>query len=191
MVANIFQDEAFLKFIDVFSQQWSLLHDMEREEQNRRVLKESLCDIQRDSVQRVLVSDLSRKLIGDSEVMQKLREQIVSAASSNLSVMVQGETGTGKELAAEAVHDLSSRKHSPFVAINCAAIPENLLESELFGYCKGAFSGADSDKQGLIAQANGGTLFLDEIGDMHWRCKRSCCGCWSRKPSVRSGANKN
>ncbi|ELL4669734.1 sigma-54 interaction domain-containing protein [Vibrio fluvialis] len=166
VVANIFQDDAFLKFIDVFSQQWSLLHDMEREEQNRRVLKESLCDIQRDSVQRVLVSDLSRKLIGDSEVMQKLREQIVSAASSNLSVMVQGETGTGKELAAEAVHDLSSRKHSPFVAINCAAIPENLLESELFGYCKGAFSGADSDKQGLIAQANGGTLFLDEIGDM-------------------------
>lgn len=139
---------------------------MEREEQRRLELKQSLTDIERDSAQRSLANALSRTLIGESAAMQKLREQIVSAANSQLSVMVQGETGTGKELVAAAVHELSSRKSAPFVAINCAAIPEHLLESELFGYCKGAFSGADSDKQGLIAQANGGTLFLDEIGDM-------------------------
>ncbi|MCA2015839.1 sigma-54 dependent transcriptional regulator [Vibrio tritonius] len=166
VVTNAFDDEHFLKFVAVFSQQWELLSEMAREEQNRQVLTESLSDIQRNSTQQSLVNNLSSKLIGQSNVMQKLRQQIASAAQSQLSVMVQGETGTGKELVAEAVHQLSSRKDEPFVAINCAAIPENLLESELFGYCKGAFSGADSDKQGLIAQANGGTLFLDEIGDM-------------------------
>ncbi|ASK53615.1 TPA: sigma-54 dependent T6SS transcriptional regulator VasH [Vibrio cholerae] len=165
-IVSAFENADFLKFIEVFSQQWSLLNDMEREEQRRLELKQSLTDIERDSAQRSLANALSRTLIGESAAMQKLREQIVSAANSQLSVMVQGETGTGKELVAAAVHELSSRKSAPFVAINCAAIPEHLLESELFGYCKGAFSGADSDKQGLIAQANGGTLFLDEIGDM-------------------------
>ncbi|WP_172572876.1 sigma-54 interaction domain-containing protein [Vibrio vulnificus] len=165
-IVKAFSDSDFLRFVEVFSQQWALLNEMQREEQNHRELKQSLTDIERDSVQRSLANVLSQTLIGESTVMQKLRDQIVSAANSQLSVMVQGETGTGKELVAAAVHELSSRKSAPFVAINCAAIPEHLLESELFGYCKGAFSGADTDKQGLIAQANGGTLFLDEIGDM-------------------------
>jgi sigma-54-specific transcriptional regulator len=160
------QQEAFLRFVDVFVHQWTLLNEIQREEKYQRDLRESLVDIEKDKKQRHLLDKLSYTLIGKSDAMNRLREQIVSAASSQLSVMVQGETGTGKELVAQAVHDLSSRVKAPFVAINCAAIPENLLESELFGYCKGAFSGADSDKQGLIAQANGGTLFLDEIGDM-------------------------
>lgn len=85
-----------MKFIEVFSQQWSLLNDMEREEQRRLELKQSLTDIERDSAQRSLANALSRTLIGESAAMQKLREQIVSAANSQLSVMVQGETGTGK-----------------------------------------------------------------------------------------------
>jgi sigma-54-specific transcriptional regulator len=98
--------------------------------------------------------------------MQQVRKQVVTAAQSDLTVCIQGETGTGKELAAQAVHALSSRSSKPFIAINCAAIPENLLESELFGYERGAFSGAEHSKRGLLAEANGGTLFLDEIGDM-------------------------
>jgi sigma-54-specific transcriptional regulator len=165
-IKSVSNDDGFLRFVDVFVHQWTLLNDIQREEKYQRDLRESLVDIEKDKKQRHLLDKLSYTLIGKSAAMNRLREQIVSAASSQLSVMVQGETGTGKELVAQAVHDLSSRSKAPFVAINCAAIPENLLESELFGYCKGAFSGADNDKQGLIAQANGGTLFLDEIGDM-------------------------
>lgn len=165
-ITSIFADAGFLQFVDLFTKQWNLLTEMMKEEQEHRVLKASFDDFEKDSMQRALAQTLEPILIGQSDVMQRLRRQIASAATSQLSVMVQGETGTGKELVAQAVHQLSSRKKAPFVAINCAAIPESLLESELFGYKKGAFSGADSDKQGLIAQANGGTLFLDEIGDM-------------------------
>ena len=165
-VTELFGQVEFSKFVDVFCQQWTLLIEMEREEQTRLEMSESLHDFQRDSAQRLQADKLATTLIGESAVMLKLRDQIVSAANSQLSVMVQGETGTGKELVAAAVHELSSRQAAPMVAVNCAAIPEHLLESELFGYCKGAFSGAENDKQGLIAQANGGTLFLDEIGDM-------------------------
>jgi sigma-54 dependent transcriptional regulator len=165
-IENALADETFRRFVDVFVHQWALLNDMQREETHQRNLLESLSDIEKDKKQRSLLDHLSHTLIGKSGVMNRLREQIVNAASSQLSVMIHGETGTGKELVAQAVHELSIRASQPFIAINCAAIPENLLESELFGYCKGAFSGADNDKQGLIAQANGGTLFLDEIGDM-------------------------
>lgn len=154
------------QFFDVFAKQWNLLEEMEQEQRDIKVLSESLNDIQRHTEKKVLADQLSSVLIGKSRAMNSLREQIVSAAESHLSVMVQGDTGTGKELVAQAIHQLSDRSDKPMVAINCAAIPENLLESELFGYSKGAFSGADSDRQGLIAQADGGTLFLDEIGDM-------------------------
>lgn len=163
---KLFSEPGFLRFLEGFTRQWNLLTDMTRKEQNQHVLRESLADYQHDVNQRALAESLSSRLIGSSASMQRLRQQIASAATSQLSVMIQGETGTGKELVAEAVHQLSSRKKAAFVAINCAAIPEALLESELFGYSKGAFSGADRDKCGLIEQADGGTLFLDEIGDM-------------------------
>uniref|UniRef100_UPI0006666358 sigma 54-interacting transcriptional regulator n=2 Tax=Serratia TaxID=613 RepID=UPI0006666358 len=88
------------------------------------------------------------------------------AAAHSLSVLVEGETGSGKEVVAQLVHECSSRAGQPMVALNCAAVPENLIESELFGWQKGAFTGAHSHKEGLIARANGGTLFLDEVGDM-------------------------
>lgn len=165
-ILTAFTNREFLKFIDVFTYQWALLRDMQRDENYQRDLKESLSEEKKTRTQQQRVNMLSSSLIGSSHAMNRLREQIISAASSQLSVMVQGETGTGKELVAQAVHNYSERANNAFVAINCAAIPENLLESELFGYCKGAFSGADSDKPGLIAEANGGTLFLDEIGDM-------------------------
>ncbi|MGD8117631.1 sigma-54 interaction domain-containing protein [Vibrio sp. TRT 29B02] len=165
-VTDVFSSDDGAKFIDIFTKQWGLLGEKEREQRDIQTLAESLSDIQRDTKRRDLAEQLSYSLIGKSSVMQRLRQQIVSAADSQLSVMIQGDTGTGKELVAQAIHQISSRSAQPLVAINCAAIPENLLESELFGYCKGAFSGAESDRDGLIAQANGGTLFLDEIGDM-------------------------
>lgn len=107
------------------------------------------------------------QLVGECRVMRQLKRLISRIAPSPSSVMVVGESGTGKEVVARAIHKLSGRRNKPFIAINCAAIPEQLLESELFGYVKGAFTGASANgKTGLIQAANTGTLFLDEIGDI-------------------------
>lgn len=111
--------------------------------------------------------DIWRKMIlTKSPSMENLLGQAKLIATSDVSVLIQGESGTGKELLAHALHQASPRKHQPFVAINCGAIPENLLESELFGHAKGAFTGAVNNHIGLFQAADGGTLFLDEIGDM-------------------------
>src|SRR5512139_2397486 len=105
-------------------------------------------------------------IIGKSEAIGKLLEQVAQAAQVDSFVYISGESGTGKELVAKSLHLASSRKNGPFVAVNCAAIPETLLESELFGYEKGAFTGATQPRRGLLAQADGGTFFLDEISEM-------------------------
>ncbi len=105
-------------------------------------------------------------IIGESSAMQELFKVIAKSASSSANVLIIGESGTGKELVAKAIHNMSQRRDNHFVAVNCAAIPEGLLESVLFGYMKGAFTGAASNKQGLFELANEGTLFLDEIGEM-------------------------
>lgn len=104
--------------------------------------------------------------IGESEAMQCVYRAIEAVARSNATVFITGESGTGKELAAEAIHQLSLRASGPFVAINCGAIPRDLIASELFGHVKGSFTGAVSDRIGAVKQANGGTLFLDEICEM-------------------------
>ena len=109
--------------------------------------------------------DAFQQLIGKSPPMQEVFRRLRLAAQSDVTVLLTGESGTGKELAARAVHALSARKDKPFFAINCSAIPETLLESELFGHVKGAFTGAIRDKIGVFQAADGGTLFLDEIGD--------------------------
>ena len=106
------------------------------------------------------------ELVGSSSTMNRLREMIAMAAPANSRVLISGANGTGKELVARAIHLQSPRHNRPFVEINCAAIPETLIESELFGHEKGAFSGASSMKRGKFELADGGTLFLDEIGDM-------------------------
>jgi len=106
------------------------------------------------------------ELIGDAPILAHLRDQIMRVAPTSASVLVTGENGTGKELVARSIHYYSPRRDRPFIAINCAAIPEELIESELFGHEKGAFTGAVAQKKGKFDLADGGTLFLDEIGDM-------------------------
>lgn len=105
-------------------------------------------------------------IIGQSQVMEALLQDLYHVAQSDISVYIQGESGTGKELIAQAIHAASPRHKKPFIAVNCSAIPEDLLESELFGHKRGAFSGAVENRKGLFELADGGVLFLDEIGDM-------------------------
>lgn len=106
------------------------------------------------------------RLVGDSAPMRQVRELIEKVARSMAPVLINGESGTGKELVARAIHDVSARRPHPFIAVNCGAIPEQLLEAEFFGYRKGAFTGASEDREGFFQAAQGGTLFLDEIGDL-------------------------
>jgi len=110
--------------------------------------------------------DRDSTMVGESPAMQQLREVIARAAPTHGRVLIYGENGTGKELVARAVHALSLRRQGPFVEVNCAAIPEELIESELFGHVRGAFTGAVADRRGKFEAAGGGTLFLDEIADM-------------------------
>jgi DNA-binding NtrC family response regulator len=105
-------------------------------------------------------------IIGESEGIQKIKAMIEKVAPSDARVLITGENGTGKELVARSLHDLSNRNKMPFIEVNCAAIPSELIESELFGHEKGAFTSAVKDKKGKFELASGGTLFLDEIGDM-------------------------
>jgi two-component system nitrogen regulation response regulator NtrX len=110
--------------------------------------------------------DRTQMMVGESYAMRQLREQVAMAAPTNGRVLIYGENGTGKELVARTIHILSRRRAATFVEVNCAAIPEELIESELFGHVRGAFTGAVADRRGKFEVADGGTIFLDEIGDM-------------------------
>ena len=113
----------------------------------------------------------SNGIVGNSPVMKALDCQIKIAAGNDLTVLIPGESGTGKELVARAIHNCSERAAAPFITFNCGAITESLLESELFGYERGAFTGANQDRSGLFEAANTGTIFLDEIGEMSTACQ--------------------
>jgi DNA-binding NtrC family response regulator len=129
-------------------------------------------------------------MIGSSAIMCDLKRELTQVAKSSSTVLITGETGTGKELAAEFVHQNSARRGKPFVCINCAAIPESLLESELFGHAKGAFTGADEYRDGLLTSANGGTILLDEIGDMSLCAQAKILRVIEKREVCHVGANR-
>ncbi|WP_447894348.1 MULTISPECIES: sigma-54 interaction domain-containing protein [unclassified Vreelandella] len=162
----LFDEAGMAAFEALLCRLWARLAREHGERQRSRVLQDSLAKLNDGARRQSLANRLGEQILGQSAAMQALRSQVVRAAETNLAVLLQGETGTGKDRVAQAIHELSGRARESFMAINCAAIPETLLESELFGHVKGAFSGADQPREGLIAKAHGGTLFLDEIGDM-------------------------
>lgn len=132
-----------------------------------RAIKQRRLEVELETLKEQLASYVGPgEIIGRSSVMIKVFQLIETASKVDVPVLITGETGTGKELVARAIHNHSKRKDKPFIAINCAAIPENLLEAEIFGYSKGAFTGATQDKKGKFEIANEGTLLFDEIGDM-------------------------
>ena len=129
-------------------------------------------------------------IIGRSDAMLDMFKMVETIARTNSTVLITGESGTGKDLVARAVHFNSLRREHPFVALNCGGLPETLLESELFGHMRGAFTGADTNKKGLVEVAEKGTIFLDEIGEMIRRCRSSCCACCRTGASEGSAARK-
>jgi len=128
----------------------------------RRTLKNEVSNLRREVGERYS----SRSLVAASPAMRRILELVDVVAASDTGILIQGESGTGKELVARAIHFRGARSARPFIAINCAALPETLLESELFGYAKGAFTGAATERKGLFEEADGGSILLDEIGDM-------------------------
>ena len=131
------------------------------------------------------------QMIGTSPAIDQLKQQIKLAAPSSGWVLISGENGTGKELVARAIHQQSTRAEKPFIEVNCAAIPEELIESELFGHEKGAFTGATAARKGKFDQANGGTLFLDEIGDMSLKTQAKILRILQEQKFDRVGGNRN
>ncbi len=138
-----------------------LLHTIRKAMEHYNLIRRNL-DLER----RIKEKEAIEGFVGESARIKRLVETIQLVANTDVTVLITGETGTGKDLTARMIHALSSRANMPFVAVNCPAIPENILESELFGYKKGAFTGAMHDREGLFQTAGGGTIFLDEIGDI-------------------------
>ena len=130
-------------------------------------------------------------IVGEGPAMQQARAAIEAAAATDLNVLITGETGTGKELAAERIHRQSRRRACPFVCVNCAAIPAELLESELFGYERGAFTGAHASRDGKLPSARGGTVFLDEIGDMDLYSQAKILRAIESRRVQRLGSNRD
>lgn len=144
----------------------------------------------------VLKEELNQKyefgnsIIGESPAIQKVFKMMQKAVKTNITVSITGETGTGKEVVAKAIHYYSEKKSKPFVAVNIAAIPENLIESELFGHEKGAFTGAVARRKGKFEEANGGTLFLDEIGEMDINLQAKLLRVLQERELTRVGGNE-
>lgn len=175
--------EENLEFLNFFSSLISLALD--------RIIK--LEELEKEN--RILINKLQSheeipEMIGSSTAMRNLTQLIHKVAQTDATVLITGESGTGKELAAKAVHKLSKRNEKPFLAQFCGSIPDSLLESELFGYKKGAFTGANTDKQGLLEAADGGTFFLDEIADISPALQAKLLRVLENKEIIRLGDTK-
>lgn len=147
----------------------ALVRDIHQRKRAETALKEAEIHLRKENIflrSRIKERHKFGNIVGKSPAMQEVYEQILNAAATDATVIIYGEPGTGKELVAHAIHDMSERRHYRFVPVHCGAIPENLTESEFFGYKRGAFSGADADKPGYVDYADRGTLFLDEIGEI-------------------------
>jgi two-component system, NtrC family, nitrogen regulation response regulator NtrX len=160
-------------------------------EKTTQSVKRALEFLRLESENRRLREELGQRyqVLGDSVPMKALRQQIALAAPTNGRVLIYGESGTGKELVAHALHAASLRSREPFVEVNCAAIPEELIESELFGHVKGSFTGASEDKIGKFQKADNGTLFLDEVGDMSLRTQAKVLRVLEEQRLERVGSN--
>lgn len=172
--------EENLLFLSFFSNLVSLALD--------RIIK--LEELEKENqilINRLLLTEVIPEMIGDSPAMRTLSHLIHKVALTDATVLIVGESGTGKEVAAKAIHELSKRKEKPFLAQFCGSIPDNLLESELFGYKKGAFTGANADKQGLLEAADGGTFFLDEIADISSALQAKLLRVLENKEMIRLG----
>lgn len=163
-----------------------LLNSIQNARSNQ-VLREEILDLREEVAKKY---DFSNSIIGNSDAIKKTYSLIEKAAGSKITVSVTGETGTGKELVAKAIHYNSDRKKLPFVAVNVAAIPKELIESELFGHEKGAFTGADARRIGKFEQANKGTIFLDEIGEMDINIQAKLLRVLQEKEVTRVGGNQ-
>jgi len=160
-------------------------------EKTTQSVKRALDFLRLESENKHLREELGQRyrVLGDSVPMKALRQQIALAAPTNGRVLIYGESGTGKELVAHALHAVSLRSREPFVEVNCAAIPEELIESELFGHMKGSFTGASEDKVGKFQKAHNGTLFLDEVGDMSLRTQAKVLRVLEEQRFERVGSN--
>ena len=180
-VVNLFDQES-ADVLQVFASQAALLV------RNAVLINE--LTVRAETLEEELEEIRFGKIIGASRAMRAVYKKVEKVATTNIGVLIRGETGSGKELIAREIHLRSDRADGPFVAINCGAIPDNLLESELFGHEKGSFTGAHATTQGKFQAANGGTLFLDEIGDMPITLQSKLLRALEQKQVVRVGGNK-
>lgn len=165
--AEKINDPIYRRLLGIMSCIMGIYELAERKDKEKKIMQCDLTNLSKNNIQKSVREQIAKEYIGKSKPISVVWDLLArAAAASEVSVLLRGETGTGKDLAASLIHRHSKRSQGRFVVVNCAAIPEHLLESELFGYCKGAFTGAIQNKLGLIKQADGGTLFLDEIGDL-------------------------
>ena len=172
----------FIKNDDTKNKLWNAIINIKESENSSKI--ETMEKVSKNDT-----FDISKALIGESPVMQKILKLIEKAASTQINVSITGETGTGKEVVAKAIHCASTRNKGPYVAINVAAIPSELLESELFGHEKGAFTGAMAKRIGKFEEANKGTLFLDEIGELDMSLQAKLLRVLQEREVVRLGTN--
>ena len=166
ILKNMMASSLTSNLLTLFSSILSLYQTIEENNQEKNQLKMIFLQKTATEHKKTIQQHIAKRFLGNSLIIQGTWDLLSRAATSEMAIMLRGETGVGKDLAATLIHDYSNRANEPFIVVNCAAIPENLLESELFGHNKGAFTGATHDKKGMIGMANKGTLFLDEIGDL-------------------------